>query len=137
MSFELLACNTQAAVREARVLPESSQLVRQAALRYLHHVHGVLAGDVDRVLHHAHLEGNRKQTIPELSNSRCRSSSPSGKFSFPGRMKGNAEQTPQLSSRTTLQLITAYFVPHLNPVLCSSTVTSLKSHQQIFFSTPN
>lgn len=62
MSLELLACNTQAAICEAGVLPESSQLICQAALRYLHHVHSVLARDIYRVLYHTHLQGNKQIT---------------------------------------------------------------------------
>lgn len=55
MGLELLSSHAQGAVREAGVLPQAAQLLREPAVGDLHHVHGVLPGDVDRVLHHTHL----------------------------------------------------------------------------------
>lgn len=59
VGLELLSGHTQRTVREAGVLPQAPQLIRQPAVGHLHHVHGVLPGYVDRVLHHAHLGGER------------------------------------------------------------------------------
>lgn len=57
MGFELLPSDAQAAVGEARLLPQAPQVVGQLALGHLQHVHVGLAGDVDGVLDHAHLGG--------------------------------------------------------------------------------
>lgn len=76
MSLELLACNTQAAVREARVLPEPSQLICQAALWNLHHVHSILAGDIYRVLYHTNLGGMKKKNKPKSHKSTLENQSP-------------------------------------------------------------
>ena len=59
VGLELLPPHVEAAVGEARALPQVPQVVRQLALRYLQHVHVGLARDVDRILDHAHLRGGR------------------------------------------------------------------------------
>jgi len=61
VGFELLPPHVEAAVGEARALPQVAQVVRQLTLGHLQHVHVGLARDVDRVLHHAHLEAGRER----------------------------------------------------------------------------
>lgn len=63
VGFKLLSSDVQAAVREARLLPQVPQVVRQLTLRDLQHVHVGLAWNVHRVLDDAYLQGQPDQTL--------------------------------------------------------------------------
>lgn len=62
VAFKLLPSDVQAAVGEARLLPQVPQVVRQLTLRDFKHVHVGLAWNVHRVLDDAHLQGQPDQT---------------------------------------------------------------------------
>lgn len=63
VGFKLLSSDVQAAVREARLLPQVPQVVGQLTLRDLQHVHVGLAWNVHRVLDDAYLQGQPDQTV--------------------------------------------------------------------------
>lgn len=55
VGFELLPSDIEAAVSEARTLPQVPQIIRQLTLWDLQHVHVGLARNVNRVLDNAYL----------------------------------------------------------------------------------
>lgn len=71
--FKLVSPHEQAAVGEPGALPQAAQVVSQLTLRHLQHVHVGLAGDVHRVLHHAHLRA--KIVITQQQDTHRKSSS--------------------------------------------------------------
>lgn len=124
--LELLPRHAQAAVGEARVLPQPAQLVCQAALGHLHHVHGVLAGDVDRVLHHAHLQGKGKRAQKHT----LEMSAPSREVFICGAAEGKCRANPRALEQNccvvnSVSISEASSVPCPNPALCSSRVSHI------------